>query len=63
MNLGIWYWLLMALWLLFGLIFFWPASYGSVVVWYPLGGNLLLFILLLILGIQVFGSPVKRSPQ
>jgi hypothetical protein len=51
------FWLLMILWLLFGL--YWNRSdirggnYGV------MGGNLLLFVLLLLLGIGIFGSPIK----
>jgi hypothetical protein len=52
--MGLLFWILMLLWLLFGL---WnyhsPMSYG------PLGSNLLLFVLLLLLGWQAFGAPLK----
>lgn len=51
MSFGLAFWILMLLWLVFGL---WH--------WYPnytiMGGNLLLFILLLLLGWKVFGTPL-----
>jgi hypothetical protein len=51
MPLGLAFWILMLLWLVFGLWHAWPNYYG-------LGGNLLLFILLLLLGWKVFGTPL-----
>ena len=60
MTLQIWFWLFMALWLIFG---FW-RNYSSPVTGQPLfigiGGHVLSFILFAILGWQVFGSPVKQ---
>lgn len=53
MTLGLLYWILMLLWLVFGLWTNWPLGVR------PAGGHLLLFILLLILGWQVFGAPIK----
>jgi len=56
-SIGVLFWLLMILWLLFGL--YWNRSdirggnYGIA------GGNMMLFILLLILGWKVFGSPIQ----
>ncbi len=57
MEIGMLFWLLMILWLLFGL--YWNRTqiqggdYGLV------GGNLLLFILLFLLGWKVFGFVIK----
>lgn len=51
MSFGLIYWILMLLWLVFGLWSSWPNYKAS-------GGNLLLFILLLLLGWKVFGPPV-----
>lgn len=57
MTLGFLFWLLMILWLLFGL--YWNrtdiqgGNYGI------LGGNLLLFILLFLLGWKVFGFVIQ----
>lgn len=57
MPIGILFWILMILWLLFGL--YWNRSdlrggnYGV------FGGNLLLFILLGLLGWKTFGAPLQ----
>ena len=51
MSLGLAFWILMLLWLVFGAWWAWPNHYA-------LGGNLMLFILLLLLGWKVFGAPV-----
>lgn len=56
MSLSFLYWLLMVLWFVFGAIFVWPFGYSYGFV----GGNLILFALLVLLGLQVFGSPIKR---
>lgn len=56
MSLSFLYWLLMVLWFVFGAIFVWPFGYSYGFV----GGNLILFVLLVLLGLQVFGSPIKR---
>ena len=55
MTLGLCFWILMLLWLVFGL-----AVYRGVVVgaYAPLGGTLLLFILLFLLGWHAFGPPI-----
>ena len=56
MTIGFLFWLLMVLWLIFG--FYWnrndirSGNYGM------LGGNLLLFILLFLLGWKMFGFPI-----
>ena len=51
MTMGLLFWILMLLWLLFGLWSNWPN-------YRPLGNNLLLFILLLLLGWKAFGAPI-----
>jgi hypothetical protein len=56
MTLGLAFYILMLLWLVFGLVVGWP--YGTTVGWHFLGGNLLLFFLLLLLGWKVFGPPL-----
>jgi hypothetical protein len=54
MTLGLAYWILMLIWLVLGLyVGYIGASH------YVLGGNILLFILLLLLGWQVFGAPLR----
>jgi len=52
MTLDVWYWLFMALWLFFGL---WRNRTEP----YLLGGHVLSFILFLLIGLRIFGSPVK----
>jgi hypothetical protein len=54
MNIGLAFWILMLIWLVFGLAwhFGWIGAYG------PWGGSLLLFVLLLLLGWKVFGPPL-----
>ncbi len=56
MTIGLAFWILMLLWLIFGLAWNWPGTpigpYG------PLGNTLLLFILLLLLGWRAFGAPL-----
>lgn len=57
MTLGLCYWILMLIWLVFGLL----TSFGYVVGHYGVVGNtVLLFILFLLLGWQVFGPPLHR---
>ena len=51
MTLAIAFWVLMLVWLAFGLWASWPNLRAS-------GGNLLLFLLLLILGWSQFGAPI-----
>jgi O-antigen ligase len=51
MSLGLAFWILMLLWLVFGMWRSWPDHY-------IVGGNLLLFILLLLLGWKAFGPPI-----
>ncbi len=57
MSIGLLFWILMVLWLLFGL---WsnrgPIQGGD---WSPVGGSLLLFILLFLLGWRVFGFIIQ----
>lgn len=55
MTMGLLFWVLMLLWLFFGLWSHWPinAANGRMAV-----GNLLLFILITLLGWKVFGPAV-----
>jgi hypothetical protein len=54
MTMGLAFWILMLVSLVFG--FFASRLVGP---YGPIGSNLLLFILLLLLGWQVFGAPIK----
>ena len=58
MTIGFLFWLLMLLWILFGLYWNWPAQTGPH-AFAPLGGSLLLFILLFLLGWKAFGFPIQ----
>jgi hypothetical protein len=57
MSIGLVFWILMLLWLVFGLWQNWPGVQAG--QWHPLGGSLLLFILLLLLGWHAFGPPIR----
>jgi hypothetical protein len=54
MSLGLAFWILMLIWLVFG--FAWHA--GVLGPYGPWGSTFLLFILLLLLGWKVFGPPL-----
>jgi len=60
MKIGLLFWILMLVWLLFGLWAFWPHSGGSAVAYGPVGGTLLLFLVIGLLGWKVFGSPIQE---
>ena len=51
MSIGLAFWIIMLLWLVFGTWWSWPNHYA-------VGGNLMLFILLVLLGWKVFGPPI-----
>jgi len=53
MTLEVWYWLLMALWLFYGI---WQ---DRAIGWPAYGGRLLYFLLFVIIGWRIFGAPVK----
>jgi len=53
MSIGVLFWLIMIIWLLFG--FYWHRSDFSRGNYGIVGGNVMLFILLAILGWKVFG--------
>lgn len=53
MSLGLCFWILMLIWLVFSVWSNWGAIGTK-----ANGGNLLLFILLLVLGWKVFGAPI-----
>lgn len=57
MTLGLIFWILMLLWLVFGLWQNWPGAQPP--PWGWLGSTVLLFLLFLLLGWGVFGAPVR----
>ncbi len=56
MSKGLLFWILMIVWVIFGVYPSFPHGDAS---WYPFGGSLLLFAIQFILGWQVFGFVVK----
>jgi len=57
MTIGFLFWVLMIFWLVFGLYTTWPREPGSR-AFGPVGGSVLLFILLFLVGWRVFGFPL-----
>lgn len=57
MTIGVLFWILMLLWLLFGLYTSWSASPGRP-GYVLIGGHLLTFILFFLIGWRIFGPPV-----
>jgi hypothetical protein len=55
MTRGLAFWVLMIIWLVFGI----AAHFGLVGTYGPIGGVVLLFILFVLLGWQVFGAPIR----
>lgn len=54
MTLGLCYWIMMLIWLAFGLWSSWPGGFKTNT------GHLLLFILFLLVGWKVFGPPIHN---
>ena len=59
MRIGLLFWILMLVWLVFGIWSFWPAGSGGPVLYGPLGGGVMLLLLVGLLGWKVFGPPVQ----
>jgi hypothetical protein len=59
MKIGLLFWILMLVWLVFGVWAYWPVS-GAVVAYPLVGGNLLLLVLVGLLGWKVFGPPLQN---
>ena len=57
MTIGFCFWLIMLFWLLFG--FYWHGTDFRGGNYGPMGGNLLLFLLLFLVGWRVFGFPIQ----
>lgn len=56
--IGLWFWILMLIWLLLGAWVNFPR--GDNRAFGPFGGSLLLFVLLALIGWHVFGSPFAK---
>ncbi len=54
MTTSVAYWVLMLVWLILGIWSSWPIG-GNI---RPLGGSLLLFLLLILIGYKLFGPPI-----
>jgi len=59
MNLSMLFWVIMIVWLLFGLWSSWPAA-GGTNGFRGIGGHILVWVLLAILGWQVFGAAIHK---
>lgn len=55
-TIGLLFWILMILWIIFGVWTYWPAPGAG---WRPFGGNFLLWVLLFLLGWSEFGFPIS----
>ena len=58
MKMGLLIWILMLVWLLFGLWSQWPSGVGTA-DYRPVGGSVLLFLVVGLLGWKVFGPPLQ----
>jgi hypothetical protein len=59
MKIGLLFWILMLLWLVFGVWMYWPAGSGTL-AYGPVGGGVLLLVLVGLLGWKVFGPPLQQ---
>jgi len=59
MGANIWFWLIYVIFGIFGLLGIGPWYRDRVGPWGPFGGWMVLFILIGLLGLHVFGSPVR----
>jgi hypothetical protein len=60
MSIGTLYWLLLVLWVLFGAVTYWPVAPGAAPRrWGVWGGNLLLLVLFVLIGLKVMGPFLK----
>lgn len=55
MSIAIWFWLIYVLCVIFGVWAEWPADHN----YRPFGSRLVLWILLGLIGLRVFGSPIQ----
>lgn len=58
MSLGLIFWIIMLLWLLGALYWNWPGNAPP--TYWLFGNSMLLFILFLLVGWQIFGAPIHR---
>jgi hypothetical protein len=62
LSLGLVFWILMLIWLVFGLVWNWPNSPGATALapYGPIGNTILLFVLFLLLGWHAWGPPIHQ---
>jgi len=60
MKISLLFWILMLIWLVFGIWVYWPTTTGTAIAFGFVGGNLLLFFVIGLLGWKVFGSPLQE---
>lgn len=58
LSIGLLFWLLMILWLIFGLVWGYPADPAN--RWRHGGGHILLWVVLFLIGWEVFGWPIGK---
>jgi hypothetical protein len=60
MKMGLLFWILMLICVVFGVWVNWPAGGGAAVAYGPVGGTVLLLVLVGLLGWKVFGAPLRE---
>ena len=60
MKMGLLFWILMLICVVFGVWANWPAGGGTTVAYGPMGGTILLLVLVGLLGWKVFGAPLQE---
>lgn len=58
MTMGTAFWVLMLIWLIFGSFPLWKGTLNPSFSWTTIGGGILLFVLLALLGWHEFGPPI-----
>jgi glucan phosphoethanolaminetransferase (alkaline phosphatase superfamily) len=58
MSLAFIYWLILLLWLIFGFVWFWPRTDRAFAGFPVVGGNVIVFVLFVIIGLEMFGFPI-----
>jgi len=60
MTYALAYWVCMLIWIVFGFITNWPAPGPNASRFAPIGGQVLLFILFVLIGLAIFGKPLHE---
>jgi hypothetical protein len=59
MTMRLLYWILILLWVIFGVFGSWFVSYGAYGHYAPIAGSILQLVLFVLLGWKVFGRPIE----